>query len=100
MELMGAIMALESMKRPVRIRVTTDSQYVKKGITEWLDTWIKREWRTASKKPVKNIDLWKRLKAATEPHEVEWVWVKGHAGHAENEIADELARAGLEQGRI
>lgn len=95
MELMAAIVALESLKRTVTVRLHTDSQYVKKGITEWIHDWKRRGWRTADKKPVKNMDLWQRLDAAQAQHHVAWVWVRGHAGHAENERADELARRGI-----
>jgi len=95
MELMAAIQALESLKRPVRVRLTTDSEYVMKGITEWLAGWKARGWKTAARKPVKNADLWERLDAAAGRHDVSWHWIKGHAGHAENERADELARAGI-----
>lgn len=94
MELMAAIKALEDLKRPCTIRLTTDSQYVRKGITEWLAGWKRNNWMTAGKKPVKNIDLWQRLEKAAEMHEVEWCWVKGHSGHPDNERADELARQG------
>lgn len=99
MELMAAIAALEALKRPSRVRLTTDSTYVKNGITQWLPNWKRRNWRTAGKKPVKNADLWRRLEAATAPHQVEWAWVKGHAGHPDNERADELARQGVELAR-
>ncbi len=92
MEMMAAIAALEALKRPARVRLHTDSTYLKDGITKWIHAWKARGWKTASKKPVKNQDLWERLEAAQEPHEVEWFWVKGHAGHPENERADELAR--------
>ena len=95
MELMAAITALETLSGPSRITVVTDSSYVKDGITKWIFGWKKKDWRTASKKPVKNADLWKRLDAATERHDITWEWVKGHAGHPENERADELARAGM-----
>ena len=95
MELMAAIKALESLKRPVKARLHTDSQYVMKGITEWIHDWKRRGWRTADKKPVKNVDLWQRLDAARAAHDVKWLWVRGHAGHAENERADELARRGI-----
>lgn len=94
MELMAAIMALEDLKRPCTIRLTTDSQYVRRGITEWLAGWKRKNWMTADKKPVKNIDLWQRLEAAAEAHEIEWCWVKGHSGHPDNDRADELARQG------
>jgi ribonuclease HI len=99
MELMAAIMALESMKRPVKARLHTDSTYVKNGITEWIHAWKRKGWKTADKKPVKNVDLWQRLEAALERHEVKWHWIKGHAGHDGNERADELARRGIEQMR-
>jgi ribonuclease HI len=95
MELMAAIQALESLKRPVRARVHTDSVYLKEGITKWIHNWKKKGWRTADRKPVKNQDLWQRLDAALARHDVEWRWVRGHAGHPENERADELARQGL-----
>ena len=99
MELMAAIAALEALKRPSQVRLTTDSTYVKNGITQWLPNWKRRDWRTAGKKPVKNVDLWRRLEAAMAPHQVEWAWVKGHAGHADNERADELARRGMNSAR-
>lgn len=92
MEMMAAIAALEALTRPSHVRLTTDSSYVKDGITKWLASWKARGWRTAAKKPVKNQDLWERLDAAAGPHEVEWVWVRGHAGHEENERVDDLAR--------
>ena len=95
MELMAAIMAMESLKRPSKVALTTDSQYVKNGINEWMVNWKKRGWKTADKKPVKNQDLWKRLDAALQGHEVEWHWVRGHTGHPENERADELANKGI-----
>lgn len=96
MELMAAIAALESLKRPVPVVLTTDSTYVRDGITKWIHNWKKNGWRTANKKPVKNADLWQRLDAALKDHEIRWEWVKGHAGHPENERADELARSGIE----
>jgi len=96
MELLAAINALESLSRASSLTVVTDSAYVKNGITSWLHGWKRNGWRTASKKPVKNDDLWKRLDTAQARHDVEWKWIKGHAGHAENERADELARAGME----
>ncbi|MEL6960746.1 MAG: ribonuclease HI [Pseudomonadota bacterium] len=96
MELLAAINALESLSRASEITVVTDSNYVKGGITEWIHGWKRRDWKTASKKPVKNEDLWRRLDEATSRHRVTWEWVKGHAGHPENERADELARAGME----
>jgi len=97
MELMAAIMALESLSRPCQVRLTSDSKYVLQGITEWIDGWKKKGWKNAAKKPVKNSDLWQRLDKARDGHEVEWVWVKGHAGHDENEKADELANKGVDE---
>lgn len=97
MELMAAIMALEALKRPCRVDLHTDSQYVMKGISEWIHGWKARGWKTADKKPVKNEDLWKRLDAARQRHEVHWRWVKGHAGHALNERADALANRGVDE---
>ena len=99
MELMAAIAALEALKRPSRVALTTDSTYLRDGITRWMHSWKRRGWKTAAKKPVKNVDLWQRLEAALAPHEVTWHWVRGHAGHPENERADALARAALEQHR-
>ena len=99
MELTAAIRALEAMRRPVEATVWTDSQYLRLGITEWLPNWRARGWKTAAKKPVKNADLWQELSALTERHDVTWRWVKGHAGHLENERADVLARQGLEAAR-
>jgi ribonuclease HI len=95
MELMAAISALEALKRPAIVDITTDSQYVRQGITSWIHGWKRNGWRTADKKPVKNTDLWQRLDAALHQHEVRWHWVKGHDGHAENERADQLARDGI-----
>jgi ribonuclease HI len=95
MELMAAIQALEALKRPCRVELHTDSQYVKNGITEWIRGWKARGWKTADKKPVKNEDLWRRLDEARGRHDVTWRWVKGHAGHEHNERADALARLGL-----
>ena len=95
MELMAAIAALEALTRPSRVRLHTDSQYLRDGITRFIHGWKARGWKTADKKPVKNIDLWLRLEAAMKPHQVEWLWVRGHAGHPENERADALARAGI-----
>ncbi|MCB9928430.1 MAG: ribonuclease HI [Alphaproteobacteria bacterium] len=92
MELMAVIAALEALKRPSPVRLVTDSAYVKNGITQWLPRWKANGWRTAGKKPVKNQDLWERLDRAAAAHRIAWEWVKGHAGHAENERADELAR--------
>lgn len=97
MELMAAIQALESLKKPCAVDLHTDSQYVMKGISEWIHGWKKRGWTTADKKPVKNDDLWKRLDTARLRHQVKWHWVKGHAGHELNERADELARLGLQE---
>lgn len=96
MELMAAIAALEALTRPSTITITTDSAYVKNGVTGWIHGWKKNGWRTAARKPVKNEDLWRRLDEAQARHSVRWEWIKGHAGHAENEHADELARAGME----
>ncbi len=96
MELMAAIAALEALKRPVGVRLHTDSQYVRTGITEWLPKWVRNGWKTAQKKPVKNADLWQRLQEAARPHDVEWIWVRGHSGHPENERVDELARRQIE----
>ena len=96
MEMMAAIAALEGLKRPARVRLHTDSTYLKDGITKWIHAWKARGWKTAAKKPVKNQDLWRRLEAALERHEVTWLWVKAHAGHPENERADALARAAIE----
>ena len=95
MELMAAIMSLESLTRPVKVRVHTDSQYVRNGITKWITNWKRNGWKTAAKKPVKNADLWQRLEDAANKHSVEWHWVRGHDGHVENERADELARDGV-----
>ena len=95
MELMAAIRALEALKRPVRVRLSTDSRYLKDGVTLWLADWKQRGWKTSAKAQVKNVDLWQRLDAARDRHAVEWLWIKGHAGHPDNERADALARAGL-----
>lgn len=95
MELLAAIHALETLERRSKITVVTDSTYVKNGVTSWIHGWKRNGWRTSAKKPVKNDDLWKRLDAAQEAHDVTWEWVKGHAGHVENERADELAREGM-----
>ena len=96
MELLAAISALEALDRPSKIKIITDSSYVKNGVTQWLENWKNNKWKTASKKPVKNAELWRRLDQARARHEVIWEWVKGHAGHPENERADELARKGME----
>ena len=95
MELLAAINALETLERASAVTIVTDSTYVKNGVTSWIHGWKKNGWKTAAKKPVKNDDLWKRLDAANARHTVTWEWVKGHAGHEENERADELARAGM-----
>jgi ribonuclease HI len=95
MELMAAITALEALKRGCRVRLYTDSQYVRDGITRWVHAWKARNWRTADKKAVKNVDLWQRLEQAAAAHDVEWIWVRGHAGHPENERADLLARGAI-----
>ena len=97
MELMAAIMALEALKRPCSARVCTDSTYLRDGISRWIHKWKANGWKTARRKPVKNEDLWRRLDKALERHQVEWRWVRGHAGHPENERADELARKGMAQ---
>lgn len=97
MELMALIRALETLKRPCTVRAVTDSQYVMKGVTEWMPGWKKRGWRTASRKPVANRDLWERLDAAIQRHEVEWEWVRGHTGQAGNERADQLANRGIDE---
>jgi ribonuclease HI len=99
MELMGAIQALEALKRPCKVELHTDSQYVRQGITEWMPAWKARGWKTAAKAPVKNEDLWRRLDQARLRHEVAWRWVKGHAGDPLNERADGLARRGVEEVR-
>lgn len=97
MELMAAIRGLEALQRPCRVRLTTDSQYVQKGITEWLANWKRNGWKTAGKKPVKNADLWQRLDAASTVHEIHWEWVRGHSGHSGNELADELANKAIDE---
>lgn len=99
MELLAAITALESLKQPCTVTLSTDSQYVRQGITQWIHNWKKRGWKTADKKPVKNIDLWQRLDSAIHHHDVQWMWVKGHAGHIENERCDVLARQAAENPR-
>ncbi|WP_137111575.1 ribonuclease HI [Rhodobacter sp. SY28-1] len=95
MELLAAISALEALSRPSELTIVTDSAYVKNGITEWMPAWKRKNWRTAGGSPVKNVELWQRLEAAAARHQVTWRWIKGHAGHAENERADALARAGM-----
>tara|TARA_B110000014_G_C19977297_1_gene506044 strand:+ start:238 stop:678 length:441 start_codon:yes stop_codon:yes gene_type:complete len=97
MELMAAIMSLEALTRSCEVVLTTDSKYVMNGITEWMDDWKKRGWKTSSKKPVKNMDLWQRLDKACRIHHIEWVWVKGHSGHDENERVDLLANKAIDE---
>lgn len=97
MELLAAIQALEALKRRCKVRLVTDSQYVRNGITEWMAKWKRNNWRTSNRTPVKNADLWERLDAAAARHDVDWVWVRGHAGHPENERADALARAAIDE---
>jgi ribonuclease HI len=97
MELTAAIMALETLTRPCAVTLTTDSQYVKQGVTQWIHQWKRRGWRTADRKPVKNQDLWQRLDAAAARHDVHWFWVRGHAGHPENELADQLANEAIDE---
>lgn len=97
MELIAAISSLEELKRPCKVNLTTDSKYVLQGITEWMVNWKKRNWKTASKQPVKNVDLWQRLDSATQGHDIDWHWVKGHSGHPENERADELANEAIDE---
>ena len=97
MELMAAIQGLEALTEKCVVRLTTDSTYVKNGITEWLVNWKRKNWKTANKKPVKNIDLWQRLDRVAEEHDIEWCWVKGHSGHAENERVDQLANLGIDE---
>tara|TARA_R110002110_G_scaffold21458_11_gene85322 strand:+ start:382 stop:825 length:444 start_codon:yes stop_codon:yes gene_type:complete len=97
MELMAAIEGLKSLKRPCTVQLTTDSQYVRKGITEWIHNWKRNNWRTAAKKPVKNDDLWRQLDEQVTIHDVTWNWVKGHSGHRENEAADALANRGIDE---
>lgn len=99
MEMMAVIEALRALKGPVQARVHTDSQYVQKGISEWIHGWKRRGWKTANKEPVKNEDLWREMDRLAAQHKIEWIWVKGHAGHAENERADELARRGVDLAR-
>jgi ribonuclease HI len=97
MELTAAIVALETLTRPCAVTLTTDSQYVKQGVTQWIHQWKRRGWRTADRKPVKNQDLWQRLDAAAARHDVQWFWVRGHAGHPENELADQLANEAIDE---
>ncbi|OBX36297.1 ribonuclease HI [Halomonas elongata] len=97
MELMAAIMALRALKRPCRVALWTDSEYLRRGITEWIHGWIKRDWKTASRKPVKNAELWRDLHEQSKRHSVEWHWVKGHSGHPGNERADALANEAIDE---
>ena len=97
MELLAVIRALEALTRSTRVLITTDSQYVKKGITEWITNWKRNGWKTAARKPVKNSDLWRQLDQLVDQHDVDWAWVKGHSGHPENELADSLANRGVEE---
>ena len=97
MELMAAITGLETLTRPCTVKLYTDSKYVLDGITSWMDAWKKRGWKTANKKPVKNIELWQRLDAATSDHDITWIWVKGHSGDEGNELADELANRAIDE---
>jgi ribonuclease HI len=99
MELSGAIAGLEALTRPCKVTLTTDSQYVKKGITEWIHDWVKKNWKNSQRKDVANRDLWEKLLQLSQQHQVEWHWVRGHAGHEENERCDVLARAAIEMGR-
>jgi ribonuclease HI len=98
MEMTAAIQALEALTRPAKVRLHTDSAYLRDGIMRWIHRWKAKGWKTADKKPVKNVDLWQRLEAAAVRHDVEWVWIRGHAGHPENERADALARAAIPRG--
>jgi len=97
MELLAAIKGLEALTKPTRVKIITDSQYVRRGITEWIDNWKVKGWKTANRKPVKNRDLWETLDALRREHEVEWHWVKGHSGHVENERVDALANRGIDE---
>ena len=97
MELMAVIRALEMLKRPASVQIHTDSQYVQKGISQWIHQWKRNGWRTSSKKPVKNADLWQILDNLTDQHRIQWIWVKGHAGHTGNECADQLANRGIDE---
>tara|TARA_Y100001960_G_C14329586_1_gene659423 strand:- start:185 stop:610 length:426 start_codon:yes stop_codon:yes gene_type:complete len=97
MELIAVIKGLEALNKPCRVKITTDSKYVLTGMTEWLPNWKKRNWRTASKTPVLNAELWKKLDELAAQHEIQWDWVKGHSGHAENELADKLANQGIDE---
>lgn len=99
MELSAAIYALRALKRPCQVHLYTDSEYLRKGITEWLPNWKRNGWRTAAKQPVKNADLWQALEQAAQPHQIQWHWVKGHSGHPENELVDQLANLAIEELR-
>jgi ribonuclease HI len=100
MELTAVIRALEAITRPVPLHITTDSKYVKDGITQWIHNWKKNGWKTAAKKPVKNADLWQQLDALVQQFDIEWGWIKGHSGHRENEIADDLANRGMDEQQV
>lgn len=100
MEMMAAVAALTSLKEPCEVHLTTDSQYLRQGINQWIKNWRKNGWRTADKKPVKNVDLWKQLDQLSQKHKVDWHWVKGHSGHTENERCDELARSAAEGNKL
>ena len=100
MELLAAVAALESLNEPCEVVLTTDSQYVRQGITQWIQGWKRKGWKTANKAPVKNVDLWKQLDELNGKHKVDWRWVKGHSGHPENELVDELARAAAESNNL
>jgi ribonuclease HI len=100
MEMMAAIRALELLNQASTVELTTDSQYLRLGITQWVHGWMRKGWLTAAKKPVKNVELWKRLLEAAKRHQVKWLWVKGHAGHPENECADQLAVEGCDRGKL
>jgi len=97
MELQAAIEGLKALTRPCKVRITTDSNYVRQGMTEWIDNWKKRNWRTANKGPVKNVELWKELDELAQKHTIEWCWVKGHSGHPENERCDQLANQAMDE---
>ncbi|MBK8536525.1 MAG: ribonuclease HI [Candidatus Competibacteraceae bacterium] len=100
MEMLAVINGLEALEQPMRVRICTDSQYVMKGMTEWLAGWKRRGWKTADRQPVKNMDLWQRMEVALAPHQVEWQWVRGHSGHPENERVDELAREAIQRAKL